>query len=208
MEEKYNYLCNKVSDINEHLPTLFKYSKNCESVFETGVRGVVSSWAFAFGLKNNNKNIKNIYLNDIVECDISELYEECKKNNINLKYEWKNNLELEFQENETYDITFIDTWHIYGQLKRELNKFSKITKKYIIMHDTTGDAIQGEHLRCNWDGKWETVKKLSEKTGIPTNEIITGLEPAIDQFLDTNPEWKIKERFHNNNGLMVLEKII
>lgn len=28
---------------------------------------------------------------------------------------------------------FIDTWHVYEELKRELNKFSKITNKYIIL---------------------------------------------------------------------------
>jgi hypothetical protein len=39
----YNELCNRRSDINEHLPTLYRYAKQCESVFETGVRGCISS---------------------------------------------------------------------------------------------------------------------------------------------------------------------
>ena len=55
MEEKYNSLCNLQSDINEHLPILCKYAKECESVIECGVRKCVSSWALAFGLLNNNK---------------------------------------------------------------------------------------------------------------------------------------------------------
>ena len=38
--DKYNTLCKTPSDINEHLPTLEKYA----SIFETGVRGVISSW--------------------------------------------------------------------------------------------------------------------------------------------------------------------
>ena len=37
-------------DIMEHLPTLYKYAKECDSAFETGVRGCVSSWAFTLGL--------------------------------------------------------------------------------------------------------------------------------------------------------------
>jgi hypothetical protein len=57
----------------------------------------------------------------------------------------KNNLLLEF--NETFDLTFIDTWHIYGELNRELEKFSKTTNKYIIMHDTTIDEWHGETIR-------------------------------------------------------------
>jgi hypothetical protein len=43
---KYSQLCNTPSDINEHLPCLKEYASKCESVFETGVRGCVSSWAF------------------------------------------------------------------------------------------------------------------------------------------------------------------
>ena len=27
-------------------------------------------------------------------------------------------------------MTFIDTWHVYAQLKRELKKFSRFTNKY------------------------------------------------------------------------------
>ena len=39
-------LKNTSSDINEHLVTLSKYAYECESVFETGFHGCVSSWAF------------------------------------------------------------------------------------------------------------------------------------------------------------------
>jgi len=42
---KYFYLKNRKSDIYEHLETLYLYAMKCESIFETGVRGVVSSWA-------------------------------------------------------------------------------------------------------------------------------------------------------------------
>ena len=61
--------------------------------------------------------------------------------------------DLDLNINENYDLTFIDTWHVYGQLKRELDKFSKITNKYIIMHDTTVDELLGESIRCNMDAK-------------------------------------------------------
>ena len=72
MEEKYNSLCNLQSDINEHLPILCKYAKECESIIECGVRKCVSSWALAFGLLNNNKSIKKLLLNDLIKCDIDE----------------------------------------------------------------------------------------------------------------------------------------
>ena len=206
MEETYKNLCEKKSDINEHLPTLYKYATECKSVFETGVRGVVSSWAFAWGLKNNGDDTKKLFMNDLDVCETSNVEKACNDNGITVKTEWKNNLELTFEENETYDLTFIDTYHVYGQLKRELEKFSKITNKFIIMHDTQVDAIQGEHLRCMWDGTWDNLKRASAKTGIPTNELMVGLLPAVDQFLENNKEWEIHEMYQNNNGLTVLKR--
>jgi len=32
------------------------------------------------------------------------------------------------------------------------------------------------------------------------------LEPAIDEFLESNKEWRVVERFANNNGLTILGK--
>lgn len=204
----FNLLCknsypNKDSaDIMEHLPTFYRYSKECDSVFETGVRGCVSSWAFLYGLLDNKTtNKKCLFMNDINNCDIAELLNVSKHfDNINITYEWKNNLLLDFQQN--YDITFIDTWHVYGQLKRELTKFSKITNKYIIMHDTTIDGIKGETIRrIEWD-----ANKQSAESGIPVEEICKGLSYAIDEFLHDNPDWYVKEVFTNNNGLTILAR--
>jgi hypothetical protein len=185
----------------EHLPTLYEYTKECDSVFETGVRGCVSSWAFLYGLLDGeSQNTKTLFMNDIDVCKIDNILSVSKPfNNIVVKYEWKNNLLLDFTEK--YDITFIDTWHVYGQLKRELNKFSKLTNKYIIMHDTTVDEIYGETIRCGWD-----AQRQSHQTGIPVGEINKGLWPAVVEFVENNPEWYIKERFTNNNGLTILAK--
>ena len=205
----FNLLCNNSYpnknsiDIMEHLPTLYRYAKECDSVFETGVRGCVSSWAFLYGLldkDNKSTNKKCLFLNDIDACDINELLHVSKQfDNIDVTYEWKNNLLLDFKQQ--YDITFIDTWHVYGQLKRELRKFSKITNKYIIMHDTTVDGIKGETIRNGWD-----ANKQSVQTGIPVHEIRKGLIYAIKEFLRYNPEWYIKEVFTNNNGLTILAR--
>jgi hypothetical protein len=192
---------NDSSDIMEHIGTLYRYAKECDSVFETGVRGCISSWAFLYGLLDNNNNIKKrFFMNDIEECNITDILEIGKKfNDIDINYEWKNNLDIEFTEN--YDLTFIDTWHIYGQLKRELAKFSKITNKYIIMHDTTVDEIYGESIRGAHD-----MRHQSEVSGIPIEEICKGLGPAITEFLNDNPDWYLKEKYTNNNGLTILSK--
>jgi hypothetical protein len=52
-----------------------------------------------------------------------------------------------------------------------------------------------------------SVDKLVKSTGIPKEELLLGLQPAIDEFLQDNPYWKVKEVFENNNGLTILEKI-
>tara|TARA_B110000858_G_scaffold189010_1_gene235249 strand:- start:821 stop:1432 length:612 start_codon:yes stop_codon:yes gene_type:complete len=203
MDSKYHTLCQTRGDINEHLPTLYKYAKDCESILELGVRGVVSSWAFIKGLSENEKNVKKILLNDIETCDIDEIMEVTKGMGVNISHEWKNDLELDIKEN--VDLTFIDTWHVYALLKRELEKFSKVTNKYIIMHDTTVDEWEGETIREH--GGLVAAEKQSKETGFPVEEIMKGLWPAIEEFLETNKEWKLKERFTNNNGLTILERI-
>jgi hypothetical protein len=199
IKTRFENLCSQKSDINEHLQIIYEHAKKCESIIELGVRGCVSSWAFIYGLLNNNSNIKKILLNDLHSCDINELLYTTKDLDIEVKYEWKNDLDLVIKEN--VDLVFIDTWHVYGQLKRELNKFSVITNKYIIMHDTTIDEIYGELIRCGGD-----AIKESNITGIPVEEINCGLQKAIDEFLLTNTEWKLKKKYINNNGLTILAR--
>jgi len=200
INSKYNELCNRASDINEHLPTLYTYAKKCESVFETGVRGCISSWALAKGLLENEKSEKKLFLNDISTCNISELLDSTQNLPIKIDYEWKNNLEIELPY--SVDMTFIDTWHVYAQLKRELAKFSKITKKYIVMHDTTVDGIHGETIRIGLDAGRQSVE-----SGFPIEEIQCGLQKAIDEFLRDNYDWTLEARYTNNNGLTILRKV-
>jgi cephalosporin hydroxylase len=208
-EEKYTYIVNKCiqlsstySDIHEHLPTLYNYAKECNSVIELGVRGCVSSWSFVCGLLDNAKenSDRKILFNDIEPCPIDELLYITNGLPIKVEYQWRNDLNLEVNTN--YDLTFIDTWHVYGQLKRELEKFSPLTNKYIIMHDTTVDEIYGETLRMNMN-----AIQQHEETGFPIEEINCGLWIAVEEFLETHPEWKLKERFTNNNGLTILERV-
>ena len=200
VNSKYNELCNTGSDINEHLPTLYKYAKECESVFETGVRGCISSWALAKGLLENGKPVKKLFLNDISPCNISALLDSTRPLPIKIAYEWKNNLQIELPY--SVDMTFIDTWHVYGQLKRELAKYSKVTKKYIAMHDTTVDEIYGETIREHMDAERQALE-----SGYPIEEIRCGLQKAIDEFLRDNSDWILEARYTNNNGLTILRRV-
>lgn len=194
---KYLALKLSPSDINKHLKTLYELTLECNSVFETGVRGVVSSWAFLNGLKNNKK--ATYLLNDIEDCNVDLLLKTAKKINMDCKFEVSNNLDLEFNKN--YDLTFIDTWHVYAQLSRELEKFKSITSKYIVLHDTTVDGDHGEAIRFNND-----TESLANITGYPKEEIEKGLWPAVEEFLLNNTNWQLYKRFTHNNGLTILKK--
>jgi len=197
MEDYYRQKCNTVSDINEHLPTLRRYAEDCTSVVECGVRDVVCSFAFACGLKNKPDNsyvlidpYKSKYINPFLDL--------CKKENVNASFIEKSDLHCELFKT---DLLFIDTWHVYGQLKRELARWNGYVNKYIIMHDTTVDEIYGETIRVGWN-----ATEQSKASGIPIDEINKGLWPAIVEFLQNNNEWQLKERFTNNNGLTILVK--
>ena len=197
---KFELLKNKKSDIYEHMDTLYEYSMKCESIFETGVRGVVSSWAFLKGLNDNDGTNNELLMNDIEMCEFKEI--ETLSINTGIKYSFlhKNNLELNLDRD--FDLTFIDTWHVYGQLKRELAKFSKTTSKYIILHDTTVDGEFGESIRFNLDSE-----KQSNITGYTVQEIEKGLWPAVEEFLKSSSEWVLEKRYTNCNGLTILKKV-
>ena len=49
VEEKYQYLKSAASDINEHLPIIKKYTEECDSILELGVRWIVAAYAFLAG---------------------------------------------------------------------------------------------------------------------------------------------------------------
>jgi hypothetical protein len=99
-------------------------------------------------------------------------------------------------EMEPCDLLFIDTWHDYLQLKKELTRHHTKVKKYIIFHDTVSFGNSNE--------------KNAEEMGIlnqnETN-LPKGLWPAIEEFLYHNKNWVIWEKKPNNNGLTVLKRI-
>jgi hypothetical protein len=189
--------CSIKSDINEHLPTLFAYTQKCDSVTECGVRDIVSSYAFASGLldRPNKYTLVDPYKSEQIE----PFLELCKAEGINATF--MNESDIKCERAET-DLLFIDTWHVYGQLKRELNYWHSYAKKYIIMHDTTVDEWLGESIRNG-----QNTAEESKCYDIPEEEIRKGLWPAVAEFLEEHPEWEIDQRYTNNNGLTILIRL-
>jgi cephalosporin hydroxylase len=200
LKQRLNQQINTHGDINEHLSFLYKLSCECDSILECGVRTVVSTWAFINGLLDNNSTVKQLVCCDLQKSpSINEVETVCKQNSIDFSFITGNDINISMQD---FSMIFIDTWHIYGHLKRELDKMHSYAKKYIVMHDTEVDKIHGESLRCGWD-----TAKQSLESGYPEEEIRCGLGRAVDEFLTEHPEWKIKVHFTHNNGLTVLERV-
>jgi hypothetical protein len=179
LEKKYIELCNRKSDINEHLPTLKKYTEQCETIVEMGVRYIVSTYAFMMGMP---KKITSIDIKHPKEYGgkIDDVVTLAKENNIDFEFILGDTRIIEIEET---DLLFIDTWHIYDQLKIELENHSNKVRKYIILHDTTLFEFNGEGFGY------------------------LGLWPAIEEFLKNNNKWIICERYVNNNGLTILKRI-
>lgn len=198
MQQGYQARCREWSDIFEHLPVLYEYTKKCSSVVECGVRTIVSSYAFANGLKETPGNLLTM-VDPGASPDMPAFLNLCKTEGVNAQFFNESDLLCPLVQT---DLLFIDTWHVYGQLKRELARWHSSVNKYIIMHDTTVDEWQGETIRNGWN-----AVQQSKTFGFPVEEINKGLWPAVEEFLAEHPEWTIEKRLTNNNGLTILKRI-
>lgn len=184
IKQKYDLFCVQQSDINEHLPILFKYAGECKHITEMGVRDVVSTWAFLMAKPEK-----------LISYDIH------KSNNVEealiaskgiMEFHEADVLKIEIEETE---LLFIDTLHTYTQLKKELELHGNKATKYIIFHDivTYGDKPE--------PSSWQTPAIMENYV-----ENDKGILPAIQEFLEANPEWSYYEHFENNNGLMIIKR--
>lgn len=198
----FNALYNEPSDINEHLPTLRAIANECSSVAEFGVRGIVSTYAFMLGLAENTDEghpQKTLFCVDIEDIDMSGMIELGKKVNVDVAFKKCDSVKVIIPE---VDLLFIDTWHVYEHLKRELAAHHAKVRKYIVMHDTFVDGRDGESIRLGMDYKYQ-----AEMSGYPIEGICKGLRPAISEFLEEHREWKMVADYQNCNGLTILARV-
>ncbi len=181
LEDYYNTLRNQPSDINEHLPVLRSYAKECDHITEMGVRWITSTFAF---LVANPKTLISIDKQHPTNWPVGNtrwgaLNEFVEASDTDFTFIQADTHDIEIDET---DFLFIDTWHVYDCLKVELEKHGNKARKYLGFHDTTSFAKNGETQ--GYEGIWR----------------------AIEEFLADNPHWQIKERRYNNNGLTILER--
>jgi hypothetical protein len=179
------------SDINEHLDTFRKYSEQCESVIEMGVRGIVSTWGFMMGKPKKMVGIDITHPSEFGG-NLNEVYQIARENDIHYEFRLQNTLTCEIEE---CDLLFIDTWHDFLHLKKELYRHHTKVKKFLIFHDTATFAFKDEPL-------YDDYVNEREETNLPK-----GLVSAINEFCLNNPHWHLHERYANNNGITVLKNL-
>lgn len=202
VDDKYNYVKDTKSDINEHIEILKTLASGCSSVAEMGVRSVVSTWAFVKGLSESTvPGSRHLYCIDL---EYPQQFEKVKllSTFVGVQAMFIKGDSAKITLPTPVDILFIDTWHIYGHLKRELEKHHGMATKYIVMHDTEIDKDVGESIRNGDD-----IDRLVRDSGYPREEICNGLGPAITEFLHYRPEWKLFEHRPNCNGLTILSRV-
>jgi hypothetical protein len=186
--KKYLQHKKTVSDINQHLETLYILGKECSHITEMGVRGVSSTWPLVYSRPD-----KMISYDIKKNSNIDEVINLCDEYSINYSFQEKDVLEIEIEPTE---LLFIDTLHTYNQLSKELEIHSKKVSKYIVLHDTTHFGRIDEVIYSHAS---DTIKK-SQTTK-------QGLMTAIEDFLLTElgQSWEIFRVYTNNNGLTILK---
>lgn len=172
LADLYHAACHTPSDINGHCPVLADLARECRHVTEMGTRTGVSTTALLFAQPER------------LVC-----YDLHKQPRVEVLRALAGRTEFVFHEVdvravaiEETDLLLIDTWHVYEQLRAELQLHAGKVRRYIVLHDTT------------------TFGERGESAGHP------GLWPAVEEFL-AEGTFRLKSRDENYHGLTILERI-
>jgi len=200
LNKKISELYQNDSDINLHIPKIVELAQEVDHITEMGVRTCISAWGWLAGMPKNG-----LYLYDLenpqkwlgaTKDPITDLEDTARAYNIPFKF---NKVDVLTTEIEETDLLFIDTWHCYDQLVKELELHSDKAKKYICFHDTTSFAHQSEPLSS--ENAW-IIEKYGELT--PNK----GVWDAVYEFLVANRgTWELVDRFTYNNGFTIIKRI-
>ncbi len=172
LAQLYDEACSTPSDINELCPILHALAQECRHVTEMGTRSGVSTTALLFAQP------ACLVCYDKVRHPQVEVLQALAGRT---RFEFHQADVLQVKIEET-DMLFIDTFHVYEQLRAELRLHADKVRKYLVLHDTTTFGTHGEESGH------------------------AGLQAAIDEFLALST-FRLKQRYEQNNGLTVLERV-
>lgn len=193
------------SQMREYITILAEYSQGCEHITEMGVAQVCSTWAF---LSANPKRLVSIDIDHLTP--VAEVAAVAKELGVDFEYvvgdtnhgvtaelnnhcpllndgehrgEWNRGNPIPYYDCEPTDLLFIDTYHHYESLKKEFKLHAPKARKWIILHDTVAFGRQGEGN----DNK--------------------GLMTAVEEFLESNPQWETEHHYSSYPGLYIMKRI-
>jgi len=188
-------------DINEHVPTLIEYGRQCKTITEMGVRFGWSTRCFLYARPSKLISIDKYSWGSIQQAGGNpqsgnyyyNYYKKLYQGLVDYQFILADTTKLDPVEKT--DLLFIDTFHHRDCLRLELERHGNQATKFIILHDTETFGQRGQ----------------ADTSGIfvdfpCTDEEGTGLWYAINPWLQLNPHWKISQHYTNNNGLTILER--
>lgn len=177
----YQRACTTPSDVVEHVSYLNLLAQDCKHITEIGVRFGTTSTAFI----NSKAKLRSYDI--YVQPEARQLFDVFRNTGRDIVLYEQSSLAPSLME--PTDMLFIDGLHTYQQVKEELALWSHWVRKYIVLHDTV------------------TYAHIDQDQPNPPQGTIQGLMPALNQFLETNGNWRIRAVFYNNNGLTVIERL-
>jgi hypothetical protein len=163
------------SDIREHFDTLYQLARGCDHVTEMGTRQGISARAFLCA----QPEVLVCY--DRARHPEVDLLEAAARAAGRPRFQFVQADVRRVEIDET-DLLFIDTWHVYEQLKQELALHAGRVRKYLVFHDTIRFGEIGE---------------------APGHR---GIGPAIEEFLWENTAWGRSARQTHNEDLTILSR--
>ena len=181
------------SNINEHLMTLRDLGKQVDSVLEFGTgssaRSTVAWLAARVGylqtwdIKSTGSRTQS-GLEAMARMSHSRL--EIRKGDT-----------ADVHADQDFDLLFVDSRRSGRHLSTELTNNHERIRRYIVMHSI---------VTFGWNAEGQ-VPGTADARNCKLTAAEDGLLPAIFGFLSEHHEWKVKQCYPNNNGLLVLERV-
>lgn len=202
------------NEFSESLVPLREYAEKCSSIFVLGQGSCTVLWPLMQGLHASTTSStttptttptpKSIIGSETTfHPNVDEVKKVASGLGIDYTYHQLPSLLFEIEKTTEYEMLFIDTWHVSGQLKRELQKYAanRPSLKYIAVHGTTTYGTVSQSVLLNWDVATQAVEQ-----GMSVEEVEEGLKTAIEEFVGVNMEWVVEREVEEGNGLTILAR--
>lgn len=195
---KFEHFSQHRHETQEHFPTFYHFGSKCSRIVEFGVFLAFSSWAWVAckpsflrcvdverrpggeweAIEETAPKLGIDFAFEIADSGHGALKRIVEERYVSISHELL--IKEPYQLPTDTELLYIDSYHSYTHLKAELTIHGAKVKKYILFHDTLSF---GEHHGFDGD---------------------KGLNYAIDEFLESNPNWKKILKVNYGHGCTVL----